>query len=291
MSEFNDIGFSLKLIISEQVSTLQTLMRNPKHRPEVIIHEMRKGIKRIRSMFRLLKPVISDIDFHRINEMIADTGRSLTFQRESYVNHQTYKEIEFQLNDSISENSKVFIKQFLIKQKEQAYSNEGNSFNNLILNAIFQLSKIRDIISGIDVKAYPLELLELAIEKNYQKTICYFNDCKISLHLEAIHKWRRFCKHVFSQLKFGPIPSNEIKNRFIEDLDNLSEILGKEHDFDVLNQLFMKNIYKEIDQKDRNLIFYFIEKERNRLHKDAFITGREIFAKKLSFYQLESVID
>jgi CHAD domain-containing protein len=110
------------------------------------------------------------------------------------------------------------------------------------------------------------------------------------LHLEAIHKWRRFCKHVYSQLKFGPLPKTEINNEFIKNLDNLSEILGKEHDFDVLNQLFIKNIYKEIDQKDSALIFHFIERERNRLHIIAFSSGRELFTRKLSFNCQEAII-
>jgi CHAD domain-containing protein len=289
MSVNQDISLSLKQVISEQVNTLISLARSSQHRQEVLVHEIRKGIKRIRSLFRLFKPVIRDIDFHRINEMIAETGRSLTVQRESYVNHQTYKEIEFQIGDSLSEKSKDFIKQFLKKQRNNAYSNIGNSFNNHILNITFQLSKIRDLIDSLHVKEYPPELIELAIEKNYSKTIDYFTDCKISLHLEAIHKWRRFCKHVFSQLKFGPLPLNETNDHFTEILDNLSEILGKEHDFVVLDLLFRKKIYKELNQKDRDLLIQTIENERDKLHKVAFNAGRDIFIRELSFSHLEAV--
>jgi CHAD domain-containing protein len=289
MSANRDISISLKEIITGQLNNLLLQIRNNNQSPEILVHEVRKGIKRIRSLFRLFKPAISEYDFHIINELIADAGRSLTLHREAVVNYQTYKEIERSINDSISTSAKVIINQYLSKEVKEAYSNIGNAFNNQILNVSFQLSKIRDKIDSLNVRNYSHDLFILALEKNYQKTIHYFSICRISLHLEAIHKWRKFCKHVFFQVRFGPLPENEESNKFAEQLNILSEILGKEHDLAVLNLHFIKHIYKDIEAKDRTILLQYFDRERTNFQKKAFWHGREIFSKEIPFMQPEYI--
>jgi CHAD domain-containing protein len=289
MSENQDISLSLRKNISEQINSLVLLSRNSHQNPELLVHELRKGIKRMRSLFRLFKPVIKDEDFHRINEMIAETGRLLTLQRESIVNFQTFKEIENKLSNYLSEDSKVIILQQLNNQIADTYSNAVNLYNNKILNVSFQLSKIRDIVNNLNVNKYSSDLLKLAIENTYLKTLKFYSDCKISLHTEAIHKLRRFSKHLFFQLKFKPILDSEKNHVLLEQLELLSEILGKEHDYVTLNQLFIKYVYKIIEPKDRTILFQTIEKERNNLQKKAFALCREIFVKEFSLTQHEFV--
>lgn len=289
MSESADISLQLKQSINNQVNVLMSLVRSSKQNPETLVHELRKGIKRIRSIFRFFKPVISDFNFHMINEIIAETGRSLTFQRETTVNLLTFNEIVSQLKNIVSDDSKVQIAAFLEDQRQQAYSSWNNQFNNLILKVTFQLSKIRDFVENLKINSYSVELLELAINRDYHKTIVYFNDCKISLHHEAIHKWRRFCKHMSVQLKSDFVPQNQIINEFIKELDSIAELLGKEHDFTILDHLFIRNIYQNLNIMDRDYISHYIEKQRNLLRKLAFNNSLILFKKELSFYELEAI--
>ena len=281
MSATTDISLFLKESIDAQISTLISLTKSKKHAPESLVHELRKGIKRIRSLFRLFKPVINESSFYKTNELIAETGRLLTLQRESYVNLITFTEIEEQLGDFLNPDTRELIKDILEKQYKQAYSNDSNYFNNLIFKIAFQLSKIRDSIHSISSRSFPYNLLELAIERDYYKTIHYYNFSKISLYMEAIHKWRRFCKHFHTHLKFSPLNQSFDNKQLITDIENLAEILGKEHDFAVLDLMFSKFCYRNIDLNDRNRLMIYIDKERNRLRKIAFTTGREIFSKEL----------
>jgi CHAD domain-containing protein len=285
MSAKEDIGLFLKQSINEQISTLISLTKNRNLTSEILVHETRKGIKRIRSIFRLLKPVIAERSFYKINELLAETGRLLTVQRESFVNYQTYKEIENRLGDLLTVESRIFLNNTLEKQFKDVYSIQHNYFNNLIAKVTFQLSRIRDTIDKLVIRKYPPTLIELAINRDYMKTINYYNVSKLSLNIEVIHKWRRFCKHISTQLKFGPVSSSELNKQLTYDIDNISEILGKEHDYTVLNQYFIKNCYRQIEPKDSNLLAQYIDKERNKLRKNAFIIGRDLFKKELYFNQ------
>lgn len=288
MSIDKDIRLSLKEIISGQINDLLLLIRSSGQNQPILVHELRKGIKRVRSLFHLFKPVISDQDFHEINKMICELGSTLTYQRESIVNIQIFNELEHIFTRFSNKNTLVLINELLNNQNAEAYENTKNEFNRLITGISFNLSKVRENINNLKINPYSADLLKLAIIKNFSKTKRYYNDCKISSHMEAVHKWRRYCKYLLFQLKFGPI--DFIDQQYTDKLDNLAEILGKEHDLAVFDQLLKVFIFKEIDRQDRLIISQYLDDERNELQKKAFKLGKEIFSEKVVISKPEPVL-
>jgi hypothetical protein len=289
MSENFDISSILKQIIDDQLNYGINLSRNSTHSPEELVYEIQKCLKQIRSLFRLFKPITSEADFHNYNELICESIRLLNYQSESYVNCNTFQELDKILSDSVSLETRLITSNYLNKQKKEAYTNRKNAFHNKIVSVAFQLSRIRDYIANLKTRNCPFNMLILTIGKNFDKTIAFYNISKISPHVEAINKWRRYCNHVLFELKYSPLERNTELNLFISKIDLLTKLLDKEHDLAILDKIIKMEIYPEITQNESVALHQIIEKERHTFQKKAFWLGAEVFAKNSTVPRLEIV--
>jgi CHAD domain-containing protein len=117
--------------------------------------------------------------------------------------------------------------------------------------------------------------LILLIKKTYHKTAKLYNDARSSLDTEIIHKWRRFNKHLLFQLKLSPFRTNNNTSKMISSLEELSDILGAEHDLAIMEDYLKDNF--NLSKEDQQQIHLIVSKERSRLQKTAFAIGAKLF--------------
>jgi hypothetical protein len=289
-TEINDIGIQLKNSIDKQISYALTLCQNKELSRKSVVRELRRSIKNVRSLFKLFRPVISEVDFHTTDEQIGKINRLLTVQREAWVNLKTYHRIEMHLSDVISQSSKNLIFNELTDYYNSIYSNKNNGFEKVILNVSFQLKKLQEKIRSIAAKDYSETLLYLAFEKSYAKTAWLYFNSKISLQSEIMHKWKRFNKYLTNQIIFISLFRDYQFDRLTIDLETLTDLLGKEHDLTILYEHITKSLQDKIDKKERVILQQVFDNERRKLQKAAFGLSNILFAKRIEIFKTEEVI-
>jgi hypothetical protein len=283
MSEYADITAFLKQKIADQCDFGINLSRNSFQNSEILVQETGRCLKQIRSLFYLFKPIIEEDEYHVLNELIGKTYKLLSQHRESTLNHQSFQELDKLLSLNISSDTRLLIYNCLIEKIKKVYTNNENSFHNKIVGIAFQLSRIRDQIINLQTRVFSETMLVLAIEKNYNKAISFYSKSKISLHGDAIHKWRKYCRYILFELEFYPLESKFELKLFIEKINSLSELLDKEYNMSVLDKVLKYEIYPKINQKEIIILHQIIEKERHTFQKKAFWLGAEIFSKNSTF--------
>jgi hypothetical protein len=285
-----DIGIQLKSSIENQINSALMLIHNRELSQKSIVRELRRNIKNVRSIFKLFRPVISEIDFHTTDEQIGKINRALTIQREAWVNLKTYHYLEGHLPENFCQLTKTMIFNELTDNFNSVYSNKNNAFDKIILNISFQLSKLQEKVNLLLLREYSESMLYLALEKSYTKTSRLYFHSKISLRTDIMHKWKRFNKHFTNQIMFVSLFHETQFDKLTEELDMLTELLGKERDLVILNGHLTKKMQKKIDRKERMMLHQVIDSERRKLQKAAFVMSNSLFAKRINIFKTEEAI-
>jgi CHAD domain-containing protein len=286
-----DISIQLKEAIEKQINNALALPKNSDLSQEDLVYQLRKSIKRIRALCQLLKPVLSEDDYHKIIDFIKKTGHSTTILRESSVNLKTFEQLDEMTPIDIPEKSKALIIEILNNRVQEVYLNKERAFDKIHIGVSFQLKLLQEKLNMLSFRSYPEELLYLAIKRTYTKSLRLFKNSRISLQSCTIHRWRQFNKYLIIQLKLGPLFAKGIYEEFISELKNLTDILGKEHDLAMLKAFLSTNLKNRIELQDLKAVQLHIDDERRKLQKEAFQKGCLIFSRSLSWVpQAENIL-
>jgi CHAD domain-containing protein len=285
-----DIGIQFKTVIEQQVNSAMKLLHDSKLEPKNKVRELRRNIKNVRSVFKLFKPVIAEIDFHTIDKHIGSVNRSLTIQREAAVNLKTYHSIEKYLSDKLSAQTNTFIIEALKEHFNEVYSNKDNAFEKLMLNCSFQLSKLRERINLLASRNYSESLLYMSLEKTFSKTVRLYLDSKKSLQTNIIHEWKISNKHLTTQLQFADIFHVNMFNALIDELEIITDTLGRDHDLAVLHEFIFGCLKVKISKKELSELQLVIDTARRKLQKEAFIKGNIVFSTRFNIPKTEKAI-
>jgi len=285
-----DIGIHLKAVIEDQIKCALILVHNTTLEQKVKVRELRRNIKNVRSIFKLFKPIVTETDFHLIDKQIGDINRSLTIPREASVNLKTFYSIEKLLSGNISLATNKLIITELTNHYNLAYTNNANAFDRTILNISFQLSKLREKISLLPAKTYSESLLYMALDKTFSKTVRFYTDSKLSLKTNIIHKWKISNKHLTAQIQFASLFHINLFEKLIDDLEIITDLLGKDHDLAVLHDFIFRTLDEKIEKKELNELQQVIDNVRRKIQKEAFIKGNAIFSDRFNIAKTEKAI-
>lgn len=273
-----DISEIILLKLVGQIQQGLALEDMNKLTPEVKIHELRKSVKRCRSMLRVLKSRMPDSNYYEIDELLGSTARNVSHQRETSVNLRTFMDLCLNNNSHLSPQTVNQIRNHLANEIFEAYSDKNNYLAEIMETTFKLLFKAHFQLNGQPLNSFSAKDLNTFIDKTYRKSKNLFKASYHSSDTEIIHKWRRYAKHLLFQLKFTPHSFQYEGSDYFRQLESVSDKLGVDHDLAVLEEFIEKNI--SINTEDLKQIKLAIMKVRSVMQKKAFEIGNQLFSKK-----------
>ena len=270
------LEIELRDSIIAQIDTSVSLKEDPSVNDEAKVHELRKAVKRSRALLKLLKPALDDTSYYTMDEILGNSARLLTDQREATVNLRTFINLTTNRKDILSTELRNTVLKGLTEQINQSYNLGQTNFSNQLQNSIVSLIAAKEKILNLPLNAINEKNLSVLMRKTYQKAARLFHDARFSFDTEIIHKWRKYSKHLLFQLKLSPLRNGMMMQQFVRLLERLSDQLGDEHDLAVLENYLLNtfDLTKEYQQQ----IHLIVAKERMRLQNEAFKLGAKLFA-------------
>ena len=272
-------GRELKEQMLCEINTIRSYGLNDELASEVRVHEIRKSLKRIRALLKLLKPNLPERTYYRLDKNIGKAASSLTLMRESAVNLRTFIEL-FQKNESAlpSALSQKIINS-LTDQVNAAYKMSRENFHSTLVSLGIYMNKFERSLSTLRVNNLGRAELINTIDKSYIKSVQAYRDAMQTLDTEIIHSWRKQAKTLLIQLKYAPHKPVQQPESLINKLDHLTELLGKEHDLAVLEEVLYNNM--GLEKEERQKIHLLVSKSRAKLKKQAFESGKMLFSQEV----------
>lgn len=261
-------------ILQEQVSGLTVDLQNGNEAEAV--HEAHKRCKRARTVFRLLQ--LSDEKIHQqTGDGLRNLARSLSSIRDAYVELQTFADVAEEKKDGKELYAEL---EPLIIKEAGPRSLESEPRTKLTL-----LSRQARVIKSLLKKEIPhgedgFDLLQAGLRKSYRRGRKAMKRAVDQRKKGDFHRWRKRVKELGYQMqllrKLRPAALKPLQKH----LNELGEILGKEHDLMVLRQTMLKGSRKIRPGHLARSFQKRLERRAFRLQSKAHALGLKIYSER-----------
>jgi len=269
----------VKRIIEEQIGKAESELAARDHDLHESIHQARKRCKKIRGLYRLVRPEIPKAIYKRENKRFRDAARELSAVRDAEAMTEAYDLLMDRFGSEVERRKfgeirrKLTLRRNHIAESEIDIEFKVERFQHILARARKRLDKWS--LTRPDFK-----VLEKGFKKTYQRGRKAMATALKKPTNENFHQWRKRVKyhryHVRTLRSLWP----EIISPLEQEVDRLGDLLGHDHDLAVLAEILHEDRKKWNRSADLETFLGLIETRRQELKEEARSLGKRLFAGK-----------
>lgn len=272
----NNASSEIIRIALEQIDYVLFQLTNVGKDPHIAIHEIRKCFKRLRAIMLLIRFETGDEYCKQESVFFRNLGRKLSQLRDSTVHMEICESIKSTLISKISEDEYAEVIRKLLANRDQIFRDQKH------IKEIFKemgslLKQRRSTITSLPMSNNDLSTYFNGIQKTFDQGKRDMERATQQQSNINIHSWRKQVKYFWYQMDLIQDYLNEDGIKYIPILDDLSDLLGKEHDLAELTELFITHEAFSPYPSYFLSILEIIKMERKSLQKKAWDMGSIIY--------------
>ncbi len=273
-----DFSNALKSEVKAQCSeSLKLIETRSESDPHEVVHEVRKAFKKIRGSLRLVR---DHIDFYKEeNIFFRDEGRRVSDVRDATSIIEVLDDLYDHHDAQLYKSTFNTFRNFLLARRAQMASDQLKDKDVLKLIGE-RLSAKCDKIDSWPMDIQSFEDLSPSVKLVYKRGLKAYLQAKDSGKTEEFHEWRKRVKYLRYQLDL----LNHIWPNFLDfwedELHDLSDILGDDHDLHILHQVADAHLDQFSEPESAQLLKSLIHSHRSKLQAEALFLGKRLYALK-----------
>jgi CHAD domain-containing protein len=272
---------SLRRIVRKQLGNALKELTGPHHGPrDAVVHDARKGLKRVRAVLRLVRPVIGEKVFQRENTCFRDAARPLTEVRDARILVETLDKLIEHFKEHVAGQSFRDVRKSLqahLREVRRQVLDEQNAFA-VVAETIRQE---RDGVKGWMKVPNKWRAVGLGLKETYRRAKDSFEVAQADPTDEKLHEWRKQAKYLFYQLEILRPLWTERMDEMVNEVNQVGELLGDYHDLVVLRQMVNDGSEKLGDDGDRETLLALIDRRRATVRQEVMLLGERFFQDKV----------
>ncbi len=276
-----DINDSVIGSISREIEYAVHLKKIQSNETEMLIHEYRKIVKRIRAILRLIRPLLKEKTFFDLDFELSQIAKSIATARDTGVNLRSLLKLDSISKEKLPKEIKTRAITELSKQYKLAYLDSEGGLNDRLEGVLFHLHIFLNKLNKTELGQSKPDQMFRSLTKSYYKAARLYKDAYSSLDKEVIHKWRKSNKRLLLQLIYFPLDLVK-EEKIVSQLHKLTDILGTDHDYAELESNLSHNLNLTFDEVQ--ILHRIIDNLRLKIQKKAFEIGRELYSQPINIY-------
>ena len=197
------------------------------------IHEVRKATKRLRALVRLVRRDLGDEVYALENQCYRGAGQRLSGLRDATVLVETLDRLVESLGKDVPKSRFARVRVWLVERRDQVYG-QADSINRAVQEVIAELAPARERLEDWNLQRQGWGGIRVGLQRIYARGRRDFAAAYALPSDEAFHDWRKQAKYLWyhTQILENIWPS--VMQAQAEELDQLGELLGQDHDLAVL---------------------------------------------------------
>ena len=197
------------------------------------IHEARKATKRLRALVRLVRRELGDEVYALENQCYRDAGQRLSELRDATVLVETLDRLVEFLGKDVPKSRFARVRAWLAERRDLAYG-QATSSDRVAQEVIADLTQARERLEDWNLQRQGWGGIRVGLQRIYARGRRDFAAAYALPSDEAFHDWRKQAKYLWyhTQILENIWPS--VMQAWTEELDQLGELLGQDHDLAVL---------------------------------------------------------
>jgi len=241
-----------------------------------MVHEARKGLKRLRAMLRLVRPTIGRKVYRKANIAFRDAARPLSEVRDAKILVETLDKIVKTNGKSQRGQAFTAVRQELVRhqhgvrEKVLDHDDTFTMVDSVMKDALEHLDGWVDVHDG-------WSSVGDGVQRVYRRGRRAFTIASEEPTVEHLHEWRKQVKYLRHQLELlQPMKANVLEP-LAGRAEELGDVLGDDHDLAMLRREVAGDPERFGGPEVVDSILGRIDRRRERLERRALSLGRRIF--------------
>ncbi|MDH3527242.1 MAG: CHAD domain-containing protein [Gammaproteobacteria bacterium] len=265
-------------IFGELLSSAQHDLTEPQADPDAAVHAVRKSMKKLRALLRLVRPVIKGKAFRTADRAVRRLARQLGGARDSTVMLSAFDQLVEHFSPFLNDAAYTPVRQVLANRYQVAIEQRLSSMDYDSLRS--ELHNLERLLTQLDLGEFSEKKLLGSVQKTYRQGRGELAALRADPSTEHGHAMRKQAKYLWYQLRLLR-KSNDIQHKqLVQELNELGEILGHDHDLAVLSDTLQRQPDICCNAIRSELVTGLIETRRVALLSAALRLADKIYAQK-----------
>ena len=243
------------------------------------IHEARKATKRLRALVRLVRRDLGDEVYALENQCYRDAGQRLSGLRDATVLVETLDRLVESLGKDVPKSRFVRVRTWLVERRDRAYG-QADSINRAVQEVIADLAQASERLEHWNLQRPGWGGIRVGVQRIYARGRRDFAAAYALPSDEAFHDWRKQVKYLWyhTQILENIWPS--VMRALTEELDQLGELLGEDHDLAVLHTTVLAEFPRAGATATLRALERRIDEARSRMQAQARLLAERIYLER-----------
>lgn len=271
-----DVGRSIRRIATEQIDGALDELRTKNLPDATKVHQTRKHCKKLRALVRLVHSAFED-HYHTEDRYFRDVARPLSVTRDAQTVVKTWNLFLQRHCLRISQKAFTSIERELNECRTRP-SGDDAALSHLLKASRRSLRRSADRVADWTLDTEGFAAIRGGLERTYRCARQAMKYAAKSPSDEAFHDWRKHVKYHWYHCRLLRGLWPPIMNARRQEVHQLAEALGNDHDLTVLSTTIQQLENKHLSQYQRNII-EMIERDQVGIESHCTILGRHLFAE------------
>jgi len=274
------VGKGLRRLAQRQIRASQKALKDCEKLDAV--HEVRKGVKRLRALLRLGRAALRGSDYEQCMGDLRQLARQLSAARDAHVKLNALRDLEARFHDGKSRRPFGEFEEMLTAdcRKEQAGLEQEGTTGKTSRS----LEALAGDFSSLRPKRSGWKAIAPGVKRTYRNGRRRYLEARHYGTAEDFHEWRKRVKDLLYQAgmlcKVRPKDMAAIEN----ELKTLGETLGDAHDLVILTECEAMNRFTGRDGKAAHALGALADSRQQKLRSRALAIGGRLYAEKPSVF-------
>ncbi|WP_421620765.1 CHAD domain-containing protein [Alkalilimnicola ehrlichii] len=246
--------------------------------PHEAVHQARKRFKELRALLRLFRPTLGRKRAQAENAWYRDQARALSGYRDAQAVLETVDALSERFRLPTQQEALGACRRALEARRDRLAAEEGDLAGQMA-NLVDELHGARQRIADWPSKAEGADAFLGGFQRCYQAGGQALQASRFSDDPEAWHEWRKRVKDYWYHVQVLRPLWPPLMKTLQSELKTLSDLLGDDHDLQVLDQLLVDEP-GHVGEVHRRLIRGMIAQRHDELRLPALRLGRRLYADR-----------
>jgi CHAD domain-containing protein len=268
----------IKRIVNEEITQAIKEIDNPRLKRNETIHEIRKHCKKIRSVLRLVRPQFEKT-YQFENAWFRDTAKGLAGLRDAEAVLETYDSLLDKFNDQVDRRAFAPIRRALTFRNKKVTKKTGN-LSRKLKDLRARMSKAAGRVPDWKLKVQEYDGIEEGLVATYRRARDAMSAAYNEPSAENFHEWRKQAKYHDNHMRLLRELWKPVMRSLSEETDELSDLLGDDHNLAVLYKTLLKSPKEYGKKRDIQVLLGLIDRRSAELRMEANTIGARILGEK-----------
>ncbi|MBU1192246.1 MAG: CHAD domain-containing protein [Gammaproteobacteria bacterium] len=271
------IQHNLQRIAQEQIDRAIIEITDPELESHKAVHQVRKRCKKLRGLIRLVRPSFGDYAFE--NAFLRDTARNLSGLRDAQTILNTFKKLAQQMEQPLDTSLQVTITDRL-EQRRQDTTYRHLEMESRLARFAERMQLLQHRVNDWQLDKSGFRAVKKGLIITYGRGRKAIRKAYTKPSTARFHEWRKLVKyHWYHARLLQPIWPLMMDVEIVA-ADELSDLLGDEHDLAVLSDTLKDEGALFSSPEQMASIIAVITQQRTQLQQQCLPLGKRLFAEK-----------